>query len=33
MKNTRDCVPLSVYDAWKYFTETVTPRTFSKIAS
>ena len=25
------CVPPSVYDALKYFTETVTPRTFSKI--
>ena len=30
-KNTRVCVPRSVYDALKYFTETLTPRTFSKI--
>ena len=30
-KNTRVCVHPSVYDALKYFTETVTPRTFSKI--
>ena len=29
-KNTRVCIPPSVYDALKYFTETVTPRTFSK---
>ena len=27
----RACVPLSVYDTVKYFTETVTPRLFSKI--
>ena len=31
MKNTRVCAPLSVYDALKYFTGTVTPRTFSKL--
>ena len=31
MKYTRVCVPPSVYDPLKYFTETVTPRTFSKI--
>ena len=30
-KNTRVCVDPSVYDAVKYFIETVTPRTFSKI--
>ena len=30
-KNTRVCVHPSVYDALKYFTETVTPRAFFKI--
>ena len=30
-KNMRVCVHPSVYDALKYSTETVTPRTFSKI--
>ena len=31
MKNMRVFVHLSVYDALKYFTETVTPRTLFKI--
>ena len=31
LKNTRVCLHLYVYDALKYFTETVTPRTFSKL--
>ena len=31
MKITRVCVHPSVYDALKYFTEMVTPRTFPKI--
>ena len=31
MKNKRVCVHPSVYDALKYFTETVTPIIFSKI--
>ena len=31
MKNTRVFVPPSVFDALKYFTETITPKTFSKI--
>ena len=30
-ENTSVCVTLSFYDALKYFTEMVTPRTFSKI--
>ena len=30
-ENTIVCVPLSVYDTLKYFTETVTPGTFSTI--
>ena len=30
-KNARGCVYPSVYDALSYFTETVTPRKFSKI--
>ena len=29
-ENTRVCIPPSVYDALKYFSETVTPRIFSK---
>ena len=31
MKNTRFCVPPSVYEVLKYFIETLTPRAFSKI--
>ena len=31
MKNTRVCICPSVYDALKYFIETVTPSAFSKI--
>ena len=31
MKNTIVLVSSSVYDALKYFTETITPRTFSNI--
>ena len=31
MNNTRVCVPTSVYDTLKYFTERVTPKSFSEV--